>query len=200
MNVLMMALCFSAGQKKINYKTVRNTVKIPTVKELRQKGWKVCVGHFRYTSPNSDAYPISELGSALEIMSKGGKTIIEARSPEGVEMKGEAICARTDNYNKRYGVALAMSRALDLKVAPQYKVGDVKYTLYKLGRGFKIKRVKVEPDSDFPDPSTYIYFFEGGYYMAQHIESTSFVYVETGEKFRSYFDLFDSREDLIASL
>ena len=69
-----------------------------TVQELRQSGYKVRVIHARTRYEYTNEYMV------------GGKTIVELRTPEGVELRAETRCSTKDNYNKKIGVALALSR------------------------------------------------------------------------------------------
>ena len=99
-----------------------------TVKNLRQGGFKVRVGHHRWTNfqvglramnfktIKVDGEPI--LDSTLDksqrafgISPKGGKTTIEL-TKDGIDAKGEAICCLEDNYNRKLGVKIALGRAL----------------------------------------------------------------------------------------
>ena len=68
------------------------------IEQLRKNGYKVRVKHFRRHSPSPET--------------KGGKTVVEVRTPDGKEIKGEAICSPEDNYNKKIGVRIALGRAL----------------------------------------------------------------------------------------
>jgi hypothetical protein len=68
-----------------------------TVQELRQSGYKVRVIHSRVKAFDW-------------IHARGGATIVELRTPEGVELRAETRCSTKDNYNKKIGVALALSR------------------------------------------------------------------------------------------
>jgi hypothetical protein len=73
---------------------------IPTVKQLRQSGYKVRVLHTR-------KYKEME-----QLLAKGGTTTIEITTPDGKNVIGVANCADTDSYNKRLGVRIAVGRAL----------------------------------------------------------------------------------------
>lgn len=75
-----------------------------TVQELRQDGYKVRVIHNRAKAFNFK-HPYGFIES-----SRGGMTIVELRTPEGVELRAETRCSTKDNYNKKIGVALALSR------------------------------------------------------------------------------------------
>jgi hypothetical protein len=97
-----------------------------SVKNLRQSGFKVRVGHYRWTEfqggilKNKSIKKIS--GSpCLQIKGvdwsdrgfypKGGTTTIEL-TKDGIDASGEAICCLEDNYNRKLGVKIALGRAL----------------------------------------------------------------------------------------
>lgn len=67
-----------------------------TVRELRSKGYKVRVLHFR----------------PKDISNLGGYTVVQIRTPDGQEIEGKAICSNKENYNKKLGVKIAVGRAL----------------------------------------------------------------------------------------
>lgn len=47
---------------------------------------------------------------------RGGKTIIDLTSPQGIDGQGVAICHENDNFNRRLGNIKALGRAYsDLK-------------------------------------------------------------------------------------
>lgn len=95
-----------------------------TVESLRKNGYKVRVQHFRpiYSKLDEDEAARKYDGGLIPysrksrvkppIYSKGGKTIVEITSPEGVEMKGEAICSDKDVFSYKLGVKVALGRAL----------------------------------------------------------------------------------------
>ena len=72
------------------------------IEYLRKNGFKIRVKHFRRHSPS------------LVKETKGGKTVVEVRTPDGKEIKGEAICSSKDNYSKKIGVRIALGRALKI--------------------------------------------------------------------------------------
>lgn len=93
-----------------------------TVKHLRQNGFKVRVGHYRWTDMAIMSYGQPTLQSDITsddfifndsagINPKGGKTTIEL-TKDGIDAKGEAICCLEDNYNRKLGVKIALGRAL----------------------------------------------------------------------------------------
>lgn len=70
-----------------------------SIKTLRKSGYKVRVLHFRNIFDNKS-------------LEKGGKTVIQIRTPDGQEIEGQAVCSDKDNYNKRIGIQIALGRAL----------------------------------------------------------------------------------------
>jgi hypothetical protein len=82
-----------------------------TVKELRQSGYKVRVLHHR----NYKTYKVANNPNQFvqkSIHNLGGKTEIIIDSPNGEHYEGVAICSKTDNYNKKLGVKIALGRAM----------------------------------------------------------------------------------------
>jgi hypothetical protein len=102
-----------------------NNKNIPTVKEMRESGFKVRVLHKRfwredtlcftpkYLKNNKDKFLIAQrdIGGPGR-SAKGGETVVEITLPDGREARGEAFCSLKDGYNKKTGVSLAVSRAL----------------------------------------------------------------------------------------
>lgn len=96
-----------------------------TVKNLRQSGFKVRVGHYRWTKEQGIIMSIYKKGMGSPVRQvrgfslqkehgihpKGGITTIEL-TKDGIDAKGEAICCLEDNYNRKLGVKIALGRAL----------------------------------------------------------------------------------------
>ncbi len=80
----------------------------PTIKDLRQKGYKVRVIHTRhYNTKQKISGPVPELSA------RGGSTIIEITTPDKTQdVFGEAICSKEDNFNRKTGNFIALGRAL----------------------------------------------------------------------------------------
>ena len=79
----------------------------PSIKQLRQTGWKVRVLHKRnYTIERKmdGDYPF--------INNRGGKTTIEVTDPQGQSASGSSVCSIEDSYNRKVGNAIALGRAL----------------------------------------------------------------------------------------
>lgn len=68
------------------------------VENLRKGGYKVRVMHHRLTNLEG-------------IKARGGRTVVEVTTPEGITLVGMARCSRNENFNKRLGVRIALGRA-----------------------------------------------------------------------------------------
>ena len=80
----------------------------PTIRELRQQGYKVRVIHSR---PIVEIKKIS--GILKEVSAKGGITRIEITTPDKTQdVSGEAVCSKEDNFNRKTGNFIALGRAL----------------------------------------------------------------------------------------
>ena len=103
--------------------------KIPTVHELRKKGWKVRVTHerqyFRYCPKSGRRYTKSTLSKGFgffeelqywwALSPKGGRTAVTIKPPVNsdwsVEFFGESHCSVIDSYVRKLGVKKAMAIA-----------------------------------------------------------------------------------------
>ncbi len=142
-------------------------MRIPTIEQLRKSGYKARVTVLRLTSEHSDYVNLRDIRGMFEegdgtvdnatlnsfLRPKGGKVIVEVRTPEGVELRGEAICAATENFSKKYGRTLALVRALGLKPEPKYKVGDEVWCLRWVHEksGQRIRKSKIEEVRKYSD-------------------------------------------------
>ena len=81
----------------------------PTIKTLRQSGYKVRVIHTRNTEKTL------RIGGMCEVISNfGGHTKIEVTTPDFKHSAiGEARCSDKENFNKHIGNSIALGRALD---------------------------------------------------------------------------------------
>jgi uncharacterized protein (UPF0303 family) len=79
-----------------------------TVEQLRKSGYKVRVIHTRRgkTMQNLNG------GLVQTVSERGGKTVVQVRTPDGEELEGVAVCSAEDNFNRRLGVKIALGRAL----------------------------------------------------------------------------------------
>ena len=102
--------------------------KVPTVHELRSKGWKVKVGHHRnlhkynpQTGKKSGRYYVilsewknDNVGNYF-LSANGGKTTVSIKLPDSdTEYLGEVYCSEQERYNKSIGLKKAIARALAL--------------------------------------------------------------------------------------
>ena len=78
-----------------------------SIADLRRCGYKVRVIHSRpkITTKRMD-------GESFEYSAKGGNTIIEITTPEGLNAIGTAQCSVKDNWNRKVGNQIALGRAL----------------------------------------------------------------------------------------
>ncbi len=88
-----------------------------TIEQLRKNGYKVRVIHSRFVTPVFYNYKPELTARRLieapdSIMAKGGHTRIELRSPEGIEVFGEAHCSKEDTFDRKKGNVKALGRAL----------------------------------------------------------------------------------------
>jgi hypothetical protein len=73
----------------------------PTIKQLRQQGYKVKVLHFRH------------LRNTNEFEARGGSATIELTTPDKTKtVIGKSVCSIEDNYNRKVGANIALGRAL----------------------------------------------------------------------------------------
>ena len=80
-----------------------------TIKQLRQKGFKVRVHHTRKVKP----YETID-GTYHQISNVGGHTKIEVTTPNMMTtVIGEARCSDSDCFNRRIGNQIALGRALE---------------------------------------------------------------------------------------
>lgn len=95
-----------------------------TVEQARKAGFKVRVGHFRFDDESAYYFSVDkkadpdvylELDAELinPIYPRGGKTVVSI-SKDDKDCFGQAFCSLEDNYCKKTGVALALSRAMEV--------------------------------------------------------------------------------------
>lgn len=93
-----------------------------TVEQLRKNGYKVRVSHYRwldmgsYQGINGAALMSRREAEADNITwnpdVKGGETIVEVTSPEGLTVRAIAECSEKDTFNRKMGLRIALGRAL----------------------------------------------------------------------------------------
>ena len=94
----------------------------PTVKQLRQAGYKVRVQRYRYLP--DEEYPIStfdikqesEYNDLRDVMPHGGITVVTISLPGdnfyNVQFTGESICRRDEQFVSKLGLDIAIGRAV----------------------------------------------------------------------------------------
>lgn len=96
---------------------------VPTVYELRKKGWKVKVGHhrryFRYDSFSGKKHvkfilqsQVSEESETWYLAATGGKTTIYITTDKNENFYGESFCSEKEHYRRSTGIKKAIARAL----------------------------------------------------------------------------------------
>ena len=175
---------------------MKTIVKMPTVKELRDQGWKVRCSHYRFF-PNDIGELVLHLDKKLkggngsyflDPSPRGGKVVIELRDPDGNELRGESVCSKVDAYNKKAGRNLALSRALKweegLTLEPKFKKGDKVWVLME----GKAKQAEVELCE----------FINNFYAQEGEIETTFYYFVTDERNIRFYANqVFETKEELI---
>lgn len=100
--------------------------KQPTIKELRQKGYKVRVTRARIENSVLNKKTPQEIRENYNFYlqlentiegsyrsPKGGQTLIQLRTPDGREVSGSSLCSPTDQFNRKLGNEIALKRALE---------------------------------------------------------------------------------------
>jgi len=105
---------------------VSEVVSVPTIKELRQKGFSVDVMHERFVRVKQRAFkglgiepqfataigPKLHKNGVTEVWPRGGRTVVVLLDSNDNEFVGEATCSPKDNYCKKEGIRVALQRAL----------------------------------------------------------------------------------------
>jgi len=91
---------------------------MPTVRQLREEGYKVKVYHYRFPKREDlprVLKPRNQFGKTDTMDERGGKTVVSIteQGEDGASALGTAVCVNTDCYCKIVGVALAKKRALE---------------------------------------------------------------------------------------
>ena len=82
------------------------------ISELRNAGFRVYINHDRLVK-NQWVYQNARTKVLTPMLCpKGGSTIVEIHSQEGKQYTGIAKCLKSDCYNKKRGLAIALGRAL----------------------------------------------------------------------------------------
>jgi hypothetical protein len=81
----------------------------PTIKQLRQSGYKVRVMHTRDYILDHTLFGLKRF-----LNPKGGSTRIELTSPDKkYDVFGEAKCSEKDRFNRKLGNEIALNRAIN---------------------------------------------------------------------------------------
>lgn len=97
--------------------------KTPTVHELRQKGYKVKIQHYRYpkgirVGKKTRSFLLPTNHAFLQSFGYnnfGGATNVTLILPDGRALFGKSFCNRVDSFQKKEGVRWAIMDALGLK-------------------------------------------------------------------------------------
>lgn len=82
-----------------------------TVENLRKSNYKVRVIHKREWGSKFVPSVFPEYFQKNELIeARGGKTIVQVRTPDGREIEGIAICHPKDYYNRKVGLRIALSK------------------------------------------------------------------------------------------
>jgi methenyltetrahydromethanopterin cyclohydrolase len=131
---------------------MNDTVKTPTVADLRNTGYKVGITHNRvykmaYTDFTSGKIvvkngvnPVSTLreanidsnsdGVLYELLPKGGRTEVTVTDEVNkIDFMASATCREDENYDKRVGVSRCLDRIIGLMLVCEYQNKD----------GFKVR-------------------------------------------------------------
>lgn len=83
------------------------------VHELRKAGWKIRVIHKRYFGGIALlSRKEATVSSWRNCLTRGGLTIVELTTPNGKNSTGEARCSKSDNFDRKKGVSIALGRAI----------------------------------------------------------------------------------------
>ena len=100
-----------------------------TIKTLRQASYKTRCIHERLVINEYGKielvplFEIKDCGMQNRILNYGGNTIIEITTPDGKhDVVGESKCSKKDAYQKKYGVNVALGRAVSELVKLGYLV------------------------------------------------------------------------------
>lgn len=80
------------------------------IEQYRKSGYKVRVVHRRYDA-NGELIQYSRKIKG-NIAAKGGIVTVELTTPEGVNVYGNAVCSKKENYCYSKGVQIALGRAI----------------------------------------------------------------------------------------
>lgn len=88
----------------------------PTVAQLRRSGYKVACVHKRrqeikYIPTQIQIAGGKPLFQEIKVLApRGGTTIINLRTPDGIEYSVNSYCDRSDCYNRKFGIKNALMK------------------------------------------------------------------------------------------
>lgn len=94
-----------------------------SVEVLRQNGYKVRVQHKRAFKGLTDVMTRGKFEEVKTseaqdwayqnwVSPKGGETVVQITTPTGENLEGVARCSKSDPYNRKKGLLIALGRAL----------------------------------------------------------------------------------------
>lgn len=117
---------------------MKNKSNSEIITDLKAKGYRVTVSHFRISSADfATAKTMNELGvknwakierlvcptyllrsafseNGYDISPRGGRTEVRVVAPDGLEFYGEANCSLADNYCRNKGITMALGRLVGI--------------------------------------------------------------------------------------
>ena len=101
-----------------------NTLETATgpIHVLRLSGFKVRITHERFVASGklNKVQDLARVSKALKrdrafdyIWPKGGRTVVEVRTPEGKDYVKEAVCSTKDAFNRRLGITICLNRLMN---------------------------------------------------------------------------------------
>ena len=89
-----------------------------TVDNLRKEGFQVRVNHYRFTAEEfqrrrgkPQLYKRKTAQVQFAPHARGGKTTVEVVKQGHPTRRGESVCFKTDNFNRKEGVRIALETA-----------------------------------------------------------------------------------------
>ena len=89
-----------------------------TIHQLRLDGNKIKIQHFRWPRVFNDVHTdmlaekkFREHKKGCDMNGRGGKTVITLTTPNGKTVTASSVCSLRDNFNRKLGVRIALSRA-----------------------------------------------------------------------------------------
>ena len=77
------------------------------LRQIMQAFYQTCLNLYASESEKEGLY-----NSLFGPLQKCGKTVVEVRSPTGVEVVGESLCSAKDQFSRKLGRKVALGRAM----------------------------------------------------------------------------------------